>query len=75
MAEGEQGDPRGVGEELKGSAKKAAGQLTGNEDLEREGETQREKSDKEREAEQAKLEAQEKAEEAQRKEAEQRAQQ
>ncbi|HVL99648.1 MAG TPA: hypothetical protein VM324_10200 [Egibacteraceae bacterium] len=70
-----EGDTRGVGEELKGSAKKAAGQLAGNERMEREGEAQREKSDSEREAEQAQAQADEKQSEALRKEAEQRANQ
>lgn len=70
-----QADSKGVGEELKGSAKKAAGQVTGNEDLEREGEAQREKSDKEREAEQAEAKAQEARDDALRKEGEQRANQ
>lgn len=68
-------DSTGVGEELKGSAKKAAGQLTGDQRLEREGEAQRDKSDKEREAEQAEATAQQKRDEALRKEGEQRANQ
>lgn len=68
-----EGDARGVGEELKGSAKKAAGQLTGDDRLEEEGEAQREKSDKEREAEQAEAKAEAKRDEALRKEGEQRA--
>lgn len=68
-------DSKGVGEELKGSAKKAVGQLTGNQDMEREGEAQRDKSDKEREAEQAEAKAQEKRDEALRKEGQQRANQ
>lgn len=67
------GDTQGVGEELKGSAKKVAGQVTGDERLEREGEAQREKSDKQREAEQAEAQAQEKRDEALRKEGQQRA--
>lgn len=68
-----EGDTRGLGEELKGSAKKAAGQLTGDDDMEREGEAQREKSDKVREAEEAEATAQEKRDEALRKEGQQRA--
>lgn len=66
-------DTKGLGEELKGSAKKAAGQVTGNRDWEREGQAQREKSDKEREAQQAREQAAQKAEEADRKEDQQRA--
>lgn len=69
------GDTRGLGEELKGSAKKAAGQLTGDDALEREGEAQRAKSDKEREAEKAEATAQEKRDEALRAEGQQRANQ
>jgi len=70
-----EGDSKGLGEELKGSAKKAAGQLTGDDRMEREGEAQREKSDKEREAEKAEAQAQEKRDEALRKEGQQRANQ
>lgn len=67
-----EGDSKGVGEELKGSLKKAAGQLFGDKNMEQEGEAQRAKSDKEREAEQAEAKAQEKRDEARRKEGEQR---
>jgi uncharacterized protein YjbJ (UPF0337 family) len=63
----------GLGEEIKGSAKKIAGQATGDEDLEREGEAQREKADAEREAEQREAEAAEKRTQARLAEAEQRA--
>lgn len=68
-------ETKGVGEELKGSAKKVAGQLSGDENMEREGEAQRQKSDKEREAEQAEAQAQAKRDEALRKEGQQRAHQ
>lgn len=67
-----EGDTTGIGEELKGSAKKAAGQVLGDSDMEREGEAQRTKADKEREAQQAEAAAQAKRDEALRKEGEQR---
>lgn len=41
---------QGLGEEIKGSAKKAAGMVTGQDDLEQEGEAQRQKADAAREA-------------------------
>ncbi len=40
---------KGVTEEVKGKAKEAAGAVTGNEDLEREGKAQQDRADAERE--------------------------
>lgn len=40
----------GMGEKLKGTAKEAAGKVTGDEDLEREGEAQQKKAQKAEEA-------------------------
>jgi uncharacterized protein YjbJ (UPF0337 family) len=47
----------GAMEELKGKVKEAAGDLTNNPDLEREGHAQKEKGQAEREADQARVEA------------------
>jgi uncharacterized protein YjbJ (UPF0337 family) len=47
----------GVGEELKGKVKEAAGDLTGNESLKTEGEAQADKGAEERKATQAQAEA------------------
>jgi uncharacterized protein YjbJ (UPF0337 family) len=58
----------GIGEELKGKAKEAVGDLTDNPDLQREGEAQKERGEAEREATQARAEA--KAHEAKAKEKE-----
>lgn len=58
----------GVGEELKGKAKEAIGDLTNNPDLQREGKAQEERGEAEREATQARAEA--KAHEAKAKEKE-----
>ena len=66
---------KGVVEEVKGKAKEAAGVLTGNRDLEKEGEAQQEKADAQRDV-AAKEAAAEKARaEAEAREAEQKAHQ
>ena len=46
---GPEAGAKGAMEEIKGRAKEAAGTLTGNADLEREGEAQQEKADAQRE--------------------------
>lgn len=47
----------GIGEEIKGKAKEAAGSVTDNDDLRREGQAQQDKGEAEREATQARAEA------------------
>lgn len=51
------GDNTSIGEEIKGSAKKVIGRLTGNDDTEQEGEAQRQKADAARVAEAKEAEA------------------
>jgi uncharacterized protein YjbJ (UPF0337 family) len=63
----------GVAEEIKGSAKKAAGSLTGNEDLHKEGRAQQDKADSQRDAAAKEAEAEKARAEAKANEAEQRA--
>lgn len=66
---------KGVGEEIKGRVKEAAGAITGNRDLEREGEAQQEKADAQREAAAHEAKADAARAEAAAREAEQRANQ
>ncbi|MDQ1393431.1 MAG: hypothetical protein QOF30_2408 [Acidimicrobiaceae bacterium] len=63
----------GIGEELKGKAKEAAGSVVDNNDLRREGQAQQDKGQAEREATQARAEAKAHDAKADLKEAEQRA--
>jgi uncharacterized protein YjbJ (UPF0337 family) len=65
----------GVVEEVKGKLKEAAGVLTGNDDLEAEGEAQQRKADAERDVAQHEAEAERSRAEAAAHEAEQRAHQ
>lgn len=53
-------DDPGMGEKLKGTAKEAAGKMTGDEELEREGEAQQKKAQKADEAARLEEEAQRK---------------
>jgi uncharacterized protein YjbJ (UPF0337 family) len=69
---GHKDSDKGFGEELKGSAKKMAGQLTGDESKEREGEAQRQKADAARDVEAKQAEAEEARRDAQALESEQR---
>ena len=67
---GPEAGAKGIVEDIKGKAKDAVGNLTGNEDLEREGEAQQAKADAQRdvaakEAEADKARAEAKAQEAQ----------
>ncbi len=66
---------KGVAEEVKGRVKEAAGTLTGDERLKREGEAQQEKADAERDVAKKEAEAEKARAAAQAKEAEQRAHQ
>ena len=66
---------KGVVEDLKGKAKDAVGNLTGNRDLEREGEAQQAKADAEREVAAKEAEAEKARAEAKAQEAQQRANQ
>ena len=66
---------KGVVEDVKGKAKEAAGVITGNEDLEREGEAQQDKAEADREVAQKEAEAEKARAESEAKEAEQRANQ
>ncbi len=63
----------GIGEEIKGKAKAAAGSIVDNDDLRREGEAQQDKGEAEREATQARAEAKAHEAKASAKEGEQRA--
>lgn len=63
----------GIGEEIKGKVKEAAGSIVDNDDLRREGEAQQDKGQAEREATQARAEAKVHETKAAAKEAEQRA--
>jgi uncharacterized protein YjbJ (UPF0337 family) len=53
-------DEQSIGEKLKGLGKEAAGKVTGDEDLEREGEAQQKKAQKEEEAERLEEQAEQK---------------
>ena len=66
---------KGVVEDLKGKAKDALGNLTGNKDLEREGEAQQAKADADREVAQKEAEAEKARAESEAHEAVQRANQ
>jgi uncharacterized protein YjbJ (UPF0337 family) len=66
---------KGVVEDVKGRAKEAAGVVTGNTDLEKEGEAQQRKADAERDVAQHEAEAERSRAEAEAHEAEQRARQ
>jgi uncharacterized protein YjbJ (UPF0337 family) len=70
---GPEAGAKGVVEDLKGKAKDAIGNLTGNEDLEREGEAQQAKADSQREVAAKEAEAEKARAEAQAQEAQQRA--
>ena len=72
---GPEAGAKGIVEDLKGKAKDAIGNLTGNEDLEREGEAQQEKADSQREVAAKEAEAEKARAEASAHEAEQRANQ
>lgn len=72
---GPEAGAKGVVEEVKGKAKEAAGVLTGNRDLEKEGEAQQEKADAQREVAAKEAEAEKARAQAEAREAEQRAHQ
>lgn len=72
---GPEAGAKGVAEEVKGRVKEAAGALTGNGDLEQEGEAQQEKADAQRDASKQEAEAEKARAEAEAKEAEQRSHQ
>jgi uncharacterized protein YjbJ (UPF0337 family) len=78
MADNESGPEagiKGVVEDVKGKAKQAAGVVTGNDDLEREGEAQQGKADAQRDVAAKEAEAEKARAEAEAREAEQRAHQ
>lgn len=66
---------KGVTEDLKGKAKEAVGSVTGNEDLEREGEAQQRKADAERDVARKEADADRSRAESEAHEARQRAEQ
>ena len=72
---GPEAGAKGIVEDLKGKAKDAIGNLTGNADLEREGEAQQAKADAQREVAAKEAEAEKARAEAQAQEAQQRANQ
>ncbi len=72
---GPEAGAKGIVEDLKGKAKDAIGNLTGNEDLEREGEAQQAKADSQREVAAKEAEAEKARAEAKAQEAQQRAHQ
>ena len=72
---GPEAGAKGVVEDLKGKAKDAIGNLTGNEDLEREGEAQQAKADAQRDVATKEAEAEKARAEAKAQEAQQRANQ
>jgi uncharacterized protein YjbJ (UPF0337 family) len=72
---GPEAGAKGIVEDLKGKAKDAIGNLTGNEDLEREGEAQQAKADSQREVAAKEAEAEKARAEASAQEAQQRANQ
>jgi uncharacterized protein YjbJ (UPF0337 family) len=69
---GHKDSDQSFGEEVKGSVKKMAGQLTGDESKEREGEAQRQKADAARDVEAKEAEAEDARRDAQALESEQR---
>jgi uncharacterized protein YjbJ (UPF0337 family) len=72
---GPEAGAKGIVEDLKGKAKDAIGNLSGNEDLEREGEAQQAKADSQREVAAKEAEAEKARAEAKAQEAQQRANQ
>ena len=72
---GPEAGAKGIVEDVKGKAKDAIGNLTGNEDLEREGEAQQAKADAERDVAAKEAEAEKARAEAKAQEAQQRAHQ
>jgi uncharacterized protein YjbJ (UPF0337 family) len=70
---GPESGAKGIVEDLKGKAKDVAGQVTGNERLEREGEAQQSKADAQRDVAKAEAEAEKARSEAAAQEAQQRA--
>jgi uncharacterized protein YjbJ (UPF0337 family) len=72
---GPEAGAKGIVEDVKGKAKDAIGNLTGNEDLEREGEAQQAKADSQREVAAKEAEAEKARAEAEAQEAQQRANQ
>ena len=72
---GPEAGAKGIVEDVKGKAKDAIGNLTGNQDLEREGEAQQAKADAQREVAAKEAEAEKARAEAQAQEAQQRANQ
>ncbi len=72
---GPEAGAKGVGEELKGKVKEAAGVLVGDEDLEREGEAQQDKADAQRDVARHEAKADAARAEAEAREAEQRSRQ
>jgi uncharacterized protein YjbJ (UPF0337 family) len=75
MGTGPEDAKSGIGEEIKGSAKKVIGSVTGDERMEREGQAQQDKADAHRDAAKAEAEAEKERAEAKMHEAEQRAHQ
>ena len=72
---GPEAGAKGVAEEVKGRVKEAAGTLTGNDRLQREGETQQQKADAERDVAKKEAQAEQARAKAEAKEAEQRSHQ
>jgi uncharacterized protein YjbJ (UPF0337 family) len=72
---GPEAGAKGIVEDLKGKAKDAIGSVTGNEDLEREGEAQQAKADAQRDVAAKEAEAEKARAEAKAQEAQQRANQ
>ncbi len=72
---GPEAGAKGVFEEVKGKAKEAAGAVTGNEEMRREGQTQQEKADAERDVARKEAEAEKARAVAEAREAEQRSHQ
>lgn len=72
---GPEAGAKGVAEEVKGRVKEAAGTLTGNDRLQREGEAQQQKADAERDVAKKEAQAEQARAKAEAKEAEQRSHQ
>lgn len=72
---GPESGAKGIVEDVKGKAKEVAGEVSGREDLEREGEAQQSKADAEREVAKHEAEAEKSRVEAEAQEAQQRANQ
>ncbi len=72
---GPEAGAKGVIEEVKGKAKEAAGAVTGNDEMRREGQTQQEKADAERDVARKEAEAEKARAVAEAREAEQRSHQ